>query len=84
MDRWTEVWDMSMWWERHLRVPTLASSGRSMVALPPWPCTVSLTPVLLWTWILFQEPKDYVIAALVEINARVHSDMAVDCGVSNI
>jgi hypothetical protein len=53
-----------------------------MVALPGWPCAVSFTIVLLWTWILFQGPKDHVIAAAsVGINAGVHTDMAVDHGV---
>lgn len=62
------------------RVPALASGDRGMVALPRWPYTMSLTPVHLWTWVLLQDPKDYVIAASTEFNARVRTDRAMDHG----
>lgn len=62
------------------QVPALASGDRGMVALPGWPHTMSLTPVRLWTWVLLQDPKDYVIAASTEFNARVRTDRAMDHG----
>lgn len=45
-----------------------------MVALPRGAVDCVTPPILLWTWILVQEPRDCVTDALAGINTRVSPD----------